>query len=152
VPTIAPSYIYAIFALIAVSSILISSFASYATTLRAIPEAEQLRNLLSKIASKGFALVTLAATTNSTSETTLRLPSTIGSKPYWIRLRNESAKSWAEGSLGIIHEGAGTHQALLPKSVIASGNHSSTWGPALLRCYLNHSDVVLTLKAWRNVP
>jgi hypothetical protein len=37
-PAIASSYVYAFFALICVSSILISAFAAYATTLRTIPE------------------------------------------------------------------------------------------------------------------
>lgn len=151
-PTIAPSYIYAVFALVTVSSILISSFASYTTTLRAIPEVGQLKNLLSKIAAKGFELITLVTTTNSTSETTLRLPSRIGNKQYWIRLRNESARSWIEGSLGAMHEGDGTQQVFFPKMVSASGNHSSAWGPAILRCHLNNSAVTLVLQAWGNAP
>ncbi len=149
-PTIAPSYLYAIFALIAVSSILISSFASYTTALRAIPEAEQLRNLLRQIASEGFELMTIVGTTNSSLETTLRLPSAIGSKQYWIRLRNEPAESWIEGSLGTIHEGAGAHRVFLPRTVSASGNYSSGWGPAILSCSLNNSAVILLLKSWRN--
>jgi len=147
-PTIAPSYIYAFFALIAVSSILISSFAAYASTLRAIPEMEQLKNLLSHVTSEGYKLVALTNATNSTSEAVLQLPSTIGNKHYWIRLRSESSRAWVEGSLGLIHEGNVTNRVYLPKTVTVFGNYSSGYGPAVLECYVNGSTITLHLKTW----
>jgi hypothetical protein len=150
VPPIAPSYIYAFFAVIAVSGILISTFASYATTLRVIPEMEQLENLLNHVASEGCELITLAAGTNSTAEAVLKLPSAIGNKQYWIRLRNESSKAWVEGALGPIHQGNVTNRLYLPKAVSALGNYSSGYGPAVLECSVNGPAITLHLKTWRD--
>ncbi|MFQ6068534.1 MAG: hypothetical protein ACE5KD_03220 [Candidatus Bathyarchaeia archaeon] len=147
-PTIAPSYIYSFFALVAVSSILISSFAAYATTLRTIPEMEQVENLLNHVASKGYELIILTITANTTSEAILLLPSTIGNKHYWIRLRNESLQAWVEGALGSILEGSITNRVYLPKRIFAFGNYSSGHGPALLECYMNGSTVNLYLTSW----
>lgn len=150
VPAIAPSYIYAFFALIAVSGILISAFAAYATTLRVIPEMEQLENLLNHVASKGCERIALTAATNSTSEAVLELPSAIGNKQYWIRLRNEFSKAWVEGALGSIHQGKVTNRVYLPKTVSAFGNYSSGYGPAVLESSMNSSAITLHLKTWRN--
>ena len=148
-PAIAPSYIYAFFALIIVSSILISSFATYTSTLRAIPEMEQLENLLNHIASKGYELITLTTATNSTSEAVLQLPSTIGIKQYWIRLSSESSKAWVEGALGDIHKSNMQNRVYLPKTVSASGNYSSSHGPASLECKMIGFTISLHLKTWK---
>jgi hypothetical protein len=148
-PTVAPSYIYAFFALVAVSTILISAFSAYAATLRTIPEKEQLENLLNYIASKGCELVALATTANATSRVVLQLPESIGNKHYWARLRNEDSRTWVEGALGPIQDGDGNSRAYLPKSVLASGNYSSRDGPAILECSLTASTVHLHLSLWR---
>jgi hypothetical protein len=149
VPSIAPSHVYAFFALIAVSTILISAFSAYAVTLRTMPEKEQLQNLLNYIASKGYELVTLATATNATSRAVLQLPSTIGSKHYWARLRNEDSKAWVEGALGSIQEDTVNNRSYLPESVFASGKYASSNGPAVLECYLNASTIHLHLSLWR---
>jgi len=149
-PVIVPSYIYTFFSLVIVSSILISSFAAYAVTLRTIPEMEQLKNLLNHIASKGYELITLTTATNSTSEAVLQLPSAIGNKQYWIRLLNESLKAWVEGALGLIHESSITNRVYFPKTVSVFGNYSSGYGPAVLECYVNGSTITLHLIAWRD--
>jgi len=148
-PAIASSYIYAFFALISVASILISSFAAYAATLRTIPEREQLRNLLEFVAAKGCELVALTSTTNSTSRATMQLPSSIGSKSYWVRLESESAKAWVEGALGEIHEGSVVDRVYLPKAISVSGNYSSSYGPGVLESYMDISTVNLRLSTWR---
>lgn len=148
-PALAPSYIYAFFALIAVSSILVSSFSAYAVTLRTIPEVEQLGNLLEYVAAKGYELAALTAKTNSTSEVVLQLPSTIGNKQYWLRLRGDSAKTWVEGALGLIHGGNITNRVYLPKAIHAFGNYSSSYAPAVLECSMNGSTTTLTLSTWR---
>ena len=147
-PTIAPNYIYAFFALIAISSILISAFATFATTLRSIPEIKQLENLLNHVAAEGYELIALTTVTNSTSEATLQLPSTIGNKRYWIRLCNESSKAWVEGALGEIHKNNMQNRVYLPKTVSAFGNYSSSHGPASLECKMTGSTISLHLKTW----
>ncbi len=148
-PAIAPSYIYAFFALITVSGILISSYGAYTATLRAIPEVEQMENLLNHVAAKGYELITLTTATNSTSDAVLQLPSTIGNKHYWVRLRNESSETWVEGALGSIHEYNIANRAYLPKAVSVFGEYSSESGSAFLECYMNSSTVNLRLSSWR---
>ncbi len=148
-PAFAPNYIYAFFALITVSSILISSFAAYAATLRTIPEVEQLRNLLENVAAEGYDLVALTITTNCTSEAVMHVPSSIGNREYWVRLRSESSKAWVEGALGEIHEGSSINRVYLPKEVSVSGSYSSGYGQAVLECRLNGSMVNLRLSTWR---
>jgi uncharacterized membrane protein len=140
---------YAFFALIAVSSILISSFAAYAITLRTIPEVEQLRNLLESVAAKGCELVALTAATNCTSETVIQLPPSIGNRRYWVRLREESSRVWIEGALGEIHGESSTNRVYLPKEVSVSGNYSSGYGQAILECRLIDSITSLRLSTWR---
>ena len=149
-PTLAPSYIYAFFALVAVSSILVSSYATYTTVLRTIPEIEQLKNLLNHVASKGYELAALTAATNSTLEATLQLPTSIGNKQYWIRLRNEGSKAWVEGALGTIHAGNVTNRVYLPNTVVAIGNYSSGYGPVLLESHLDGATITLRLSSWRD--
>jgi len=141
---------YAFFALISVSSILISSYVAYATTLRTIPEIKQMRNLLEFVAAKGCELVALTSTTNATSKATLQLPSSIGSKQYWIRLESESTNSWVEGALGEIHASRVADHIFLPKAISASGNYSSNYGPGILECYIDASGINLRLAIWRD--
>lgn len=147
-PAIAPSHIYAFFALTIVASILISSFSAYMTTLKTIPEIQQLENIIKHVASQAYELITLANAANSTSKTILELPSTIGNRQYWFRLCNNSSKAWVEGALGTPHKSKVAHQISLPKMVMASGNYSSGYGPALLESYFDGTHV-LHLSAWR---
>lgn len=148
-PAIAPSYIYNFFALITVASILISSFAAYTTTLRNIPATKQLENLLNHVAAKGYELIALTTAANATSVTVLRLPSTIGDRRYWVRLRNEPSKAFVEGALESIHEGSPCSRVYLPKTVSVVGNYSSEYGPAVLECYTANSTITLQLSCWR---
>lgn len=147
-PVIAPSYIYSFFALVTISSILIAAFSSYTSTLRRIPEAEQLRTLLDHVASKGYELMALAAATNSTSMAVLQLPSAIGNRDYWIRFRTEATRAWVEGSVGSTNLNAATDQVFFPKQVYAQGNYSCGYGPAFLECFANGSRINLLLRAW----
>lgn len=148
-PTIAANHIYSFFALVAVSSILITSFGAYATTLRNLPESKQLNNLIKHIANIGCELITLTETTNSTSKVTLQLPSRIGIKRYWIRLTNDSQKTWIEGALGSIHQGDLTTRVYILPVIEATGNYTSENGAAFLECSLNESTVTLLLDNWR---
>ena len=146
---IAPNYIYTFFALIAVSSILITSFGAYATTLRNVPEIGQLNSLLRHVATMGIELATLVETTNSTSKVILQLPSRIGAKRFWMRLSNDSRKTWVEGGLGSIHEGSPVNQVYLRTAVAVFGSYSSEYGPAALECFMNSSIITLHLGLWR---
>ncbi len=147
-PVIAPSYIYSFFALVAISSILIAAFSSYTSTLRRIPEVEQLHTLIDCVASKGYELIALAAATNSTSTAVLQLPSAIGNRGYWIRFRTEAARAWVEGFVGPTHRSTTTDQVFFPRQVYAQGNYSCGYGPAILECFMNGSRINLLLRTW----
>ncbi len=147
-PAIAPSYIYAFLALTIVASILISSFSAYMTTLRTIPEIQQLEHIIEHVASQAYKLITLTNTANSTSRTILQLPSTIGNRLYWFRLGSNSSDVWIEGALGTPHKSRAMYQVPLPKVIRASGNYSSGYGPAFLESYFEGTNV-LHLSSWR---
>ena len=131
------------------SSILISSFSVYATSLRNIPEEAQLIRVLTQVAAEGCKLVTLTSRTNATSEVVLSLPTVIGNKQYWIRLRNESSSAWFEGALGSIHTGNPRNRVHLPNNVSVEGNYSSYDGRALLQCNKEGSLINLRLTSLR---
>jgi hypothetical protein len=149
VPSIIPSYIYMFVAMLAVGTLLIFSFTSYATTLRSIPETEQLDNLLNHVAAKATQLLT-TTTTNSNTQTNLNLPTRIGDREYWIRLRNDTLQSWIEGGFGKNWDGTTSHKVFLPGKPIATGHYISGFGPAVLKCPMNGSVLQLFLTSARD--
>ena len=147
-PSIIPSYIYMFAAMTAVGTLLIFSFNSYAATLRSIPEAEQLDNLLNYVAAKATELLTITKM-NSNAQVYLNLPTKIGDQQYWIRLRNDTVQSWIEGSLGKIHNDTSFYKVYLTGKPSATGYHISSFGPAVLKCYMNSSVLQLFLTSAR---
>lgn len=146
-PSIIPSYIYMFFAMTAVGTLLIFSFNSYATTLRSVPETEQLDNLLNHVAAKATEFLTQ---TNSNTQTTLNLPSKIGDREYWVRLQHDSTQSWVEGGLGKIWDGIVSHKVFIPSKPAVAGHYISGFGAAVLKCYMNGSVLQLRLTSTRN--
>ncbi len=144
-PSIVSGHIYTFVALAAVSTILIATLNAYTTSLRAIPEAEQLRNLLNHLAAKGNELLTIATTTNSSTKVFLQLPTTIGSHQYWLRACSDSSSAWLEGSLGQEMEDAASCRVFLPQGTSASGHFIGGYGPAILESYMNGSAPQLNL-------
>ena len=136
-PTITPAYLYTFVALIAVSSMLIFSFMAYADTLRVPLEIKQLKNLVDYVVAKGTELLTLARTTNATTETFLQMPTTIGNKQYWIRFRNDSAEAWLEGGFGNTFTQGTELRTYFPKEVWATGYYRGGYGAAHLKCQVN---------------
>lgn len=138
-PSITPSYLYTFVALIALSSLLIISFMAYAEALRTSSETRQLKNLMDHTAAKSIELSTLTLTSNATSEAFLPMPASIGTKQYWLRFRNDSARTWLEGGLGNVPvEGTGL-RVYLPTEASAAGYYMGGYGAAHLECYLNVS-------------
>jgi hypothetical protein len=135
-------------AMTAVGTLLIFSFSSYAATLRSIPETEQLDNLLNCVAAKATELLTITKS-NSNAQVYLDLPTKIGDQQYWIRLRNDTVQSWIEGSLGKIHNDTSFHKIFLAGKPSATGHHVSSFGPAILKCYMNGSVSQLSLTSVR---
>jgi len=144
-PSIASSHLYTFLVMATVSTLLICSFSLYASTVRIIPEIEQLKNILDHVAAKGNELLTLVTATNSTVHTLIQLPSTIGHQEYWIRVRNDTSNAWVEGALGQIREDITEYRVFFPRNVWASGHYIGGYGPATLECYMNGSIPQLNL-------
>ena len=144
-PSIASNYLYSFVALLAVSTLLVGAFSYYTSTLRAIPEIEQLKNTLDHVVAKGNELLTLAITTNATVSIVVQLPSSIGHRQYWIQVRNDTSNAWLEGALGRIGESGTTYEVFFPGKASTSGHYISGYGPALLECYMNGSIPQLNL-------
>jgi len=146
-PSIATSHFYTFVALAAISIILIYSFSFYASTIRIAPEIESLKNILDHVAAKGNELLTLVSTTNSTTNLIVQLPSTIGSREYWIRVRNDSSNAWLEGALGQIRNGETAYRVFFPGKMSTSGYYLGGYGHAILECYMNGSVPQLNLSS-----
>lgn len=138
-PSITPSYLYTFVALMAVSSLLILSFMAYAEALRVSSETRQLKNLIDHVVAKSTELLTLTLATNATSEAFLPMPASIGNKQYWLRLCNNSEKTWLEGGLGNAPIEGTELRVCLPKEASATGYYIGGYGPVHLKCYSNAS-------------
>ncbi len=138
-PSITPSYLYTFVALMAVSSLLILSFMTYAEALRVSSETRQLKNFMDHVAAKSTELLTLTLATNATSEAFLPMPVSIGNKQYWLRLCNNSDKTWLEGSLGNVPMEGTELRVYLPKEASATGYYIGGYGAVHLKCYSNAS-------------
>ncbi len=146
-PSMVTSHFYTFVALTAISTILIFSFSAYASTTRAAPEIEVLKEILNHVAAKGNQLLTVVTTTNSTAYLTVTLPSAIGNREYWIRIRNDSSKAWIEGGLGhTMNDETSLRVSLLGKTS-TSGHYLGGYGPAILECYMNGSVPQLNLSS-----
>ena len=138
-PSITLGYLYTFVALMAVSSLLIFSFMAYAEALRVSSETRQLKNLMDHVAAKSTELLTLTLATNATSEAFLPMPVSIGNKQYWLRLCNNSEKTWLEGGLGNVPMEGTELRVYLPKEASATGYYIGGYGAVHLRCYSNAS-------------
>jgi len=144
-PSIVSSYIYTLVALTAVSALLLYSLNSYTLTLRNTSETDQLRNILKGVAAKADEILTLVTATNSSLRVYLNLPTTIGDRQYWMRIRNDSSSAWIEGSLGQMFEGNAELRVLISSKASTSGYFTSVHGQALLQGYMSGSTPQLNL-------
>jgi len=146
-PSTIPSHIYTMIALAVVGALLVATVNSYTGALRNTSEIEQLRNLLSQVATKGIELITLTASTNSSAEASVQLPASIGTQQYWMHARNDSSNVWIEGALGRIIDGEAANRVYLPKTVSAAGYFVSGYGSAILETRMNGSTPQLNLSS-----
>lgn len=144
-PSTIPSHIYTMIALAVIGALLVATVNSYAGTLRNTSEVEQLRNLLSQVATKGIELLTLTASTNSSATASIHMPASIGTQQYWMRARNDSSNVWIEGALGEMFEGEVANKVYLPRTVSAAGHYVSGYGSAVLQTHVNGSTPQLDL-------
>jgi len=143
-PSIIPSYIYTLFASIIVGTIVISACGLSTVNVKHEAEKQQLSNIAEYVATESMELISHAAAENLTSTLHLNVPQLIGSQRYWIKVANDSAKTWVEvgfGTTAISSE----KLAYIPSEVAASGTYTSGSGAAILECHSDSSGVQLTL-------
>lgn len=146
-PSITPSHLYTFIALIAVSSLLVFSFMVYADALRVSSEIKELQSLMDCIAAKSTELLTFTLVTNATTEVYLEMPSAMGNKQYWLRLRNDSARAWLEGGFGNTPIEGTEIRIYIPKEASATGYYIGGYGAAHLKCYLEAGVPQIQLKS-----
>ena len=143
-PSIIPSYIYTLFASIIVGTIVISACGIAAANLKHEAEKQQLSNIAEYVATEGLELVSRSASENLTSTIHLNLPQLIGHQRYWVKITNDSAKTWVEAGFGTTSVSS-EQLAYIPSEVVASGTFISGSGAAILECFSDSSGVQLNL-------
>ena len=143
-PSIIPSYVYTLFASIAVSSILICACGLSTLDVRYEAERQRLTSIAEYVVTKSVELISHASTDNITSTFHLNVPSLIGNQIYWIQIANDSSRTWAEVGFGTSAHSS-EHRAYIPSEVSASGLYVSDAGGVSLECYSNNTGVYLKL-------
>jgi hypothetical protein len=143
-PSLIPSYVYTLFASIIVGTIVISACGLSTVNVKQEAEKQQLSNISEYVATESLELISHATAENLTSNLRLDVPSLIGNQRYWIKIANDTAKTWVEVGFGttVISSEQRTY---MPSAVSASGTYISGSGVAILECYSDSSGVHLTL-------
>jgi hypothetical protein len=143
-PSIIPSYVYALFASAIVGTIIVSACGLSISNVKRQAEEQQLSSITNYIASESLQLISETAPENLTTTILLNLPTSIGGQMYWVRLANDTTTAWVDVGFGIPAE-AGGNRMIMPSDVSASGTFRSSSGFALLRCYSDSEGVHLTI-------
>ena len=143
-PSIIPSYVYTLFASIIVGTLVISACGLLTVNVKAEAEKQQLSNIAEYVATESLELISHATAENLTSTLHLNIPQLIGNQRYWIKIANDSAKTWVEAGFGTTAISS-EPLAYIPSEVAASGTYTSGSGAASLECYSDSSGVKLTL-------
>ena len=143
-PSIIPSYVYTLFAMIAVGALLVVAFTFSTENLRNQAETQQLQRIAEYVAAKGCELVSASKANVIYTNLTLDLPILVGNKPYWIQLENDSSSAWVEAGFGDVPLGTG-QLVTIPLEVSASGTFMSQYGIPVLQCNVTNGNVFLEL-------
>jgi len=143
-PSIIPSYVYTLFASLIVGTIVIAACGLSTVNVKAEAEKQQLSNIAEYVATESLELISHATAENLTSTLHLDVPQLIGNQRYWIKIANDSAKTWVEVGFGTATLSS-EQRAYIPSEVAASGTYISGSGVANLECYADSSGVHLTL-------
>jgi hypothetical protein len=144
-PSIIPSYIYTIFASLIVGTLIIGMCALATSNIRQEAEKQQLSNIEEYVAAKSLELASNALANNLTSTVSLDLPNLIGNKIYWIRIANDSSKTWVEAGFGKIVVRS-EQKTEIPLEAFASGTHISSSRSASLHCYTDNQSIHLEIQ------
>jgi hypothetical protein len=143
-PSIIPSYVYTLFASLIVGTIVISTCGLSTVNVKHEAEKQQLSNIAEYVATESLELISHATAENLTATLHLNVPQLIGNQRYWIKIANDSAKTWVEAGFGATATSS-EQLAYIPSEVAASGTYTSGSGAASLECYSDNSGVHLTL-------
>ncbi|MBN1358809.1 hypothetical protein JW988_08590 [Candidatus Bathyarchaeota archaeon] len=143
-PSIIPSYIYTLFASIIVGTIVISACGLSTANVKAEAEKQHLSNIAEYVAAESLELISHATAENLTSTLHLNVPQLIGNQRYWIKVANDSDRTWVEVGFGTT-VASSDQRAYIPSEVTASGTYISGSGIAVLQCFPEGSDVQLTI-------
>jgi sporulation-control protein spo0M len=143
-PSIIPGYVYTLFASIIVGTLIIGMCGLSVASVKHDAEEQQLSTIASYVVAKSVALSSQAVATDFTLKLPLDLPSSVGNQRYWVRIQNDSYRTWVEVGYG--SAALSTQQrAYIPVEVSASGVYVSGSGVAYLEYSVSASGAYLTL-------
>lgn len=143
-PSIIPSYVYTLFAMMIVGTLLIGAFTLSTINIKNDAEDQQLKRIAEYVAAKGCELLSVSKAEVIQTSLTLDVPVLVGNQQYWIRLENDSSSAWVETGYGTIPSESG-QRVLIPFDVSASGGVVSGLGVAVLKCNVGHATTYLEL-------
>jgi hypothetical protein len=120
--------------------------ASSLSTINVKNEADlqKLKNIADYVAIRSLELVSSTKTNNLTAEAILNVPNAVGNQRYWLRLENDSLRSWVDIGFGVSPQPS-RQLTYIPSQVSASGAYASGAGMPVLRCYLEGSVTYLEI-------
>jgi hypothetical protein len=141
-PSIIPSYVYTLFACMAVGALLI--YAASVSNIGVTNEADlqELKKIAEFVAVKGYTLVSMTLMNNLTANIVLNVPFAVGNQIYWLRLDNDSSRSWVGIGFGTVPQISG-QRTYVPAKVFANGTFVSGTGMLVLKCHLEGSATFL---------
>jgi hypothetical protein len=137
-PSIIPSYVYTLFACMVVGALLIMASSISIANVKNQADLQKLKNIADSVATDGFELVSQVKTNNLTANVMLDIPISVGNQRYWLRLNNDTFRSWVDIGFGTNPQSS-EQRTYIPSMVSASGTFVSGAGFPALRCYLNDS-------------
>ena len=143
-PSIIPSYVYTLFACMIVGALLIGASSLSTINVKNEADLQELKNIADYVAIRSFELVSSTKTNNLTAEAILNIPNAVGNQRYWLRLDNDSLRSWVEIGFGASPQPSG-QLTYIPSLVSASGAYASGAGMPVLKCYLKDSVTYLEI-------
>src|SRR5665647_1861213 len=143
-PTIIPSYVYALFAAVIVSTIIVDSCSLVALNIKNQASTQQLKNIDEYVATQS--LILLSHTTEDNQNTTqfIDVPTQVGNQIFWIQISNDSSGAWVESGFGTTVTSSEL-RVDIPATVNASGTFISSSGRAVLQCHFEDQTASLTL-------
>ena len=143
-PSIIPSYIYAIFASVIISGLIIGASGAITLNIKHEAEVKQLINIADYVRTKSTDIISHQPQESLSSTSYLNIPTSIGNQRYWIKLSSDSSKAWITAGFGTVITSS-DKQLEIPFDAFASGEYVSGSGFALLKCDSDGSTTRLVL-------